>query len=552
MAGGKLPPRQKMIGMMYLVLTCLLAMNVSKDVLNAFVVFNESLQRTNEKFKWQSDRTYSDFQAAFDKDPAKTKPFLDKANDIKKKTQELVDYIVTLKKKTIANTIDDPTGSIADTIRLQFIDSKDNYDKPTNFLIGSELTTPKNDEFSALALKNKLDEYRKAVLSHFEDKALFKAGILEEMNSKIDFKTDMKAVENDVPIGWEGINFYHLPLAAVVANFTNIEAQVRNAEADAVAELLKAVKGKDFTFDKLAAKVIAPSSYIQSGDEYTADVLLTAFNSTSNPTILLGEYDSINKKMITVRDSLPVEGGFGKYKIRTGAEGEQTWKGAIKVEKPDGTGFDYYPFEQKYMVAKPSLVVSPDKMNVIYKGVPNPITISVPGVASEKLVPRLVGASGTINATNVKEGKYEISISDAVAKTVTVEVGIKDGNSTKSAGKGYEFRLKPIPDPVPKFAGKEPTDGTATLADLKGAVGVIADMKNFDFDLKFQVLGFDLVSTVNGFERVEKSTSNKVTTGQSNLLNSLKKGNRITIENIKAKGPDGRERTLNSITLKAL
>lgn len=548
MAGGKETPRQKMIGMMYLVLTALLAMNVSKDILNAFVIVNEGLQRTNENFGKKNDKTYNDFKAALEKDQAKTKPYYDKAMEAKKLTGDLVKYIDDLKKHLIKET-DKLEQAVADTMTLAYVNSKDNYDIPTHILIGDNAAAPKDGEFTAVELKKKINNTRAALLKLFEDEKLFLPSVRKEMEAKIGMETKDFGMMNGTMETWETGNFNHIPLAAVVTNLSKMQGDVRNAEADVVNQLLAAVKGKDFTFDKLVAKVIAPSSYILAGDEYKADVLLVAFNSTTSPKIILGDVDTTkgDENVNPLRGpgdstSIKVEGGMGKYVKATGGEGLQTWSGVIKVEKPGG-GFNYYPFKSEYMVAKPAIAVSPTKMNVFYIGVDNPVDVSAAGVAPDNLVVNL-GGQGSISGS---KGKYTVRVNGGTEATVNVSA--KFGGQTKPMGQGIKFRVKRIPDPY-AFVNGQKGDISIKKGALIAAGAVVPKMEGFDFDLTPVISSFTMTVNIKGDLKEMTASGNKWTPDMISTLQKLGNGAKVYIENIKCKMPDGSVRNLPSVNCK--
>jgi gliding motility-associated protein GldM len=546
-------PRQKMIGMMYLVLTALLAMNVSKSILEAFVIVNEGLERTNENFDKKNDKLYKDFKAALDKDPNKTKPYHDRAQKAKKLAKELNEYIEKIKKHVIEKT-DKKEKAVADTISLKYVDAKDNYDVPTEVLIGSEPATPIDGDMTALDLKKKVAKYKEEMIKLFDDKKLFLPADKKDMEGKLKGGLDLPdGVENGVPAGWEVVNFYHLPLAAVIVNLTALQSQVTNAEVDVVSKLLSAVSATDFKFDKLQAKVIAPSSVLIQGDEYKADVLLVASNSTSNPKILLcavdtskndGETDPRLNKNDPGKE-IPVSGGVGKYKAGTGSTGEQKWSGVIQVEKPGG-GSNYYPFAASYIVTPPALVVSPTKMNVLYIGVPNPVDISVPGYAPELVTPNISG--GSISPDPAKKGSYIVTC-PAGSKEANISVSVKQGSTNKPMQGGYKFRVKQLPDPIAKVGGKE-SGGVISKNLLTASGGVAAVMKNFDFDLKVTVASFTTVLAVGGETKTAASTGYNFSSEAMGLLNKAKNNSRVIFEDIKVRMPDGTVRTLPPVTLK--
>ena len=546
-------PRQKMIGMMYLVLTALLAMNVSKSILDAFVIVNEGLERTNINFEKKNEKLYTDFKGALAKDPNKTQPYYDRAQKAKKLSEELYVYIDRIKKHVIEIT-DKKEKAVADTISLKYVDAKDNYDAPTEILIGSEPATPKDGDLTALDLKKKVAAYRDEMIKLFNDDKMFLPADKKEMEGKLKSGLDLPdGVENGVKAGWEIVNFFHLPLAAVVVNLSALETQIKNAEVDVVSKLLLSVSSQEFKFDRLQAKVIAPSSVLIQGDEYKADVLLVASNSTSNPKIILcavdtsindGETDPRIKKGDTGTE-IPVSGGVGKYKAGTGSAGEQKWSGVIEVEKPGG-GFNYYPFSSSYIVTPPALVVSPTKMNVLYIGVPNPVDISVPGYAPELITPNITG--GSISPDPAKKGSYVVNC-PAGSKEASISVSVKQGGSSKAMQGSYKFRVKPLPNPIAKVAGQE-SGGTVGRSLLLSAGGVAAVMQNFDFDLKVTVASYSVALNVGGEFKSAMATGYGYNGEVTALLSKVKNNSRVIFEDIKVRMPDGTVRTLPPVTLK--
>jgi gliding motility-associated protein GldM len=542
-----------MIGMMYLVLTALLAMNVSKSILDAFVIVNEGLERTNENFDKKNEKLYKDFKAALDKDPNKTKPYYDRAIKAQKLAKELNEYIEKVKKHVIEKT-DKKEKAVADTISLKYVDAKDNYDVPTEVLIGSEPATPIDGELTALDLKKRVAKYKEEMIKLFDDKKLFLPADKKDMEGKLRGGLDLPdGVENGVKAGWEVVNFYHLPLAAVIVNLTALQSQVTNAEVDAVSKLLSSVSASDFKFDKLQAKVIAPSSVLIQGDEYKADVLLVASNSTSNPKILLcavdtskndGETDPRLNKNDPGKE-IPVSGGVGKYKTGTSATGEQKWSGVIQVEKPGG-GSNYYPFAASYIVTPPALVVSPTKMNVLYVGVDNPVDISVPGYAPELVTPNISG--GSISPDPAKKGSYIVRCPKE-SKEANISVSVKQGSSSKAMQGGYKFRVKPLPDPIAKVGGKE-SGGVLTKSLLLASGGVAAVMKGFDFDLKVTVASYTVALNVGGEFKSASASGYSFSPEVNALLQKVKNNGRVIFEDIKVRMPDGTVRTLPPVTLK--
>ena len=144
MSGAKETPRQKMIGMMYLVLTALLAMNISKDVLLAFITVESGLNATNKNFDQKNDVLYSKFDKALADNKTKTKPWSDKAFKVREEAKKLCKYIDESKAELYQLAQPELNKQAADTFKLINGTSNDNYDIPTNYLICPEVSAPTN------------------------------------------------------------------------------------------------------------------------------------------------------------------------------------------------------------------------------------------------------------------------------------------------------------------------------------------------------------------------------------------------------------------------
>jgi gliding motility-associated protein GldM len=207
---------------------------------------------------------------------------------------------------------------------------------------------------------------------------------------------------------------------------------------------------------------------------------------------------------------------------------------------PDGT-YKNFPFKGEYQVARPTLTISPTKMNVFYKGVSNPVSISVPGILPSQLDPQV--SNGKIKRT--KNG-YEVFPSVAGKKAV-VSVYAKLPAGKKLMGK-MDFRVKRVPDPVAEIFGM--STGSVLKGKFNGRVKVDAVLKDFDFDLGFKVKSFVVSTTKRGFVVEKRSNSQYLTNDQIKLVKGVSRGSRVYIENIMAHGDDGTNRRLPSISLR--
>ncbi|OFY87197.1 MAG: hypothetical protein A3F72_17000 [Bacteroidetes bacterium RIFCSPLOWO2_12_FULL_35_15] len=539
MSGGKETPRQKMIGMMYLVLTALLALNVSKEILNAFVIIEEGLNVTNTNFDNKNGILYSKFQKAYEENKVKTKPWFDKAQTAKKLSADLCGYVDEIKSELFMR-IQKLPKDVADTFQLRNLDSKDENNIPTEILIGAgadgEHATGKARE-----LKEKIEKFK------IDMKAL--VPLDEQKNLKLGLSTEeMYNIGDEKMVKWEANLFEHNPAAAVFSVLAKIKNDIKNAESDVVTLLLKSIDAGDFKFDAIDAKVVAPTSYILAGEEYTADIFVSAHSSTQDPEILIGNIDTTTKvaKIVGTGTPVPVTAGVGKYVVTTGAEGDQEYSGVINVKAPDGS-VKPYPFHGKYTVAKPSMAVSPTKMNVFYIGVPNPVDISVAGVAPLDVQATMSGGVGTI--ANKGQGHYEVTVKSGDAKgMIMVNVSKKTKDGAKSAGPPVPFRVKKVPSPNASFAGVV-GDGPVNKADLQAVGGIIPKLEDFVFDLKFPVISWNMSMNINGLFVDAPGQGPGLTSAMRDMLSKAKKGTKILIEDVRVMAPEG-PRKINGCVIK--
>ncbi|MBQ1698264.1 MAG: hypothetical protein II075_10325, partial [Bacteroidales bacterium] len=344
--------------------------------------------------------------------------------------------------------------------------------------------------------------------------------------------TDPMKSQNDEGevVPWANSNFEHLPAAGVLTLMTKMQADVRNTESSVLSYLLNQIGKTDMKFNAIKAVVNAKSSYVLVGQPYKAEIFIAAYDSTQNPDILVGG------------SKIPVNNGVGVFTGNTSSVGPKSFGGVIKLKNKSTGEVKDYPFKGEYEVGQSSLSVSPTKMNVLYIGVPNPIDITASGVPAEKLNVSISGGSITRAG---QTGSYIAQVKAPGKVNISVTANV-DGQ-TKSLG-SKEFRVKRVPDPVAKVAGKR--DGTVTKAELAAQAGVKADLENFDFDMKFNVVSFKVSATVKGFTQDAASNSAAFTAQQKQIIQQVASGGKIYIEDIKAKGPDGSIRSLGTIAFK--
>ncbi len=547
MAGAKLPPRQKMIGMMYLVLTALLAMNVSKEILNAFITVNDGLENTKHNFREKNQDQYTAFINSYNENKVKVGPFWQKAQEVQKAADETVDYIDQIKVKIIAGieptvTEDQVMGKDengVDTImNLKNVHVKDNYIFSTNLLVGPEPANPREGEYSALELISKLTSFRDNLLGKVKPdgaiaRALKETFVFEEKENPASHK-----MEN-----WPAYNFYGVPAAATITLLTKMQTDIRNAESDVIKYLYSAVDAASYKFNVLESAVISPSNYVIVGDTFRAEVFLAAFDSTKSPQIFLGEnYDSTTHQVSGDSIHVEVQSGKGFIKIPARSEGDYTYNGVIKYKAPSGE-YNYFPFKTEYKVAKPSVTISPTAMNVFYLGLDNPVDISAAGVARDKIRPSI--SNGSI--TKKSDGSWVVRVTKPGKAVISVSAE-KDGKSERMGS--MEFRVKSIPTPIAKISGKN--GGAIRKIALGAASRIQADLENFDFEVTAEVVSYDFVFMNRGNLVTNSYKGFRLDPAVKRVIQNSRPGDKLFFENVKAKLPDGTTRVLPTLSFKLI
>ncbi len=539
-------PRQRMIAMMYLVLTALLALNVSREIIEAFVLVEGGLSKSIENFNEKNTSIYDSFSQAEMENPDKVRPWRVKADVVRERAKSISDFIQDLKIEIIHKA--DGEDAIAVKGRQVYSDSiikSDNLDYGGQVMIGSELNGKGYD------LQDSIAEFRKFLIEYIEAPQGLKESFEKVLNTE-----DPDNLRTTEKKSWATIRFDNLPLIAVITMLSKIQTDISNTESDAINHLFKQIGKFDVKVNKINPVVKAKSNYIFKDGTYEAEVFLAAFDTTQKPTIYVGRVDStiddngyVDYFMVgefgVDYDTLHVEDGVGKHtEIGRGISPSVKWGGLIELKTP--SGIQKFPFEADYQVGDIGLVVSPTKMNVFYIGVDNPVDISVPGVPKEFIVASMTNGTIKEDKSNggwiVRPAKGDIS-GKKTKVTVTAEI-----DSKKREMGSVSFRVKMVPDPVAKVAMSK--GGRIQRAILLAQTGVFAEIENFDFEMPFRVTSFDVTAIQKGFEVVESSNNNRFTEDQRKLIERLRRGDKVNFENIKAKGEDGIKRSLPPLIFK--
>lgn len=558
MASGKLPPRQKMIGLMYLVLLALLAMNVSKSILESFVIINDGIEITAKTFDNSNAILYSAFDKAANESPA-AKVWADKASKVKKDANELYDHIAKI-KKTMYQVIDQLPEEVADTIPLGSINSKDNFDEPSRLMGIAEPATPGSvpdcEHCSSTLLKDKLISFHAGLLDAFDDKET-----KNDIKNKITFLETHEIHNHDGDnFPWEVGMFYHNPLAAVITTLSKIQSDVRTAEAQVINRLYENIDAGGVSFNNVVGMAVLPKAFLTPADSFSADIFTAAYDDRVNPEVFVfngpdGGVDSallasgvtdIEKLMKGKKgtkwgegdwyqmDEKEIIAGKGNLKIKP-TIGAHDWGGLIKLKTKKGP--KVYDFKSSFEVGVPSFAVSADKMNVFYMGVDNPVSVSAP-------MPKFTASGPGLS----KSGKGWIMRPKKPGKVKINVTGIDEATGKNIPVGSAEFRVKRIPTPTAFISGKT---GTFTLSKGKLGSGVIqAKLEGFVFDLKVKVKSFELGTTVSGDYKNIKVNGNRMTSKAKSLIKRASRGQRFYLEKMAVKMPDGRIVEMGNMTVK--
>lgn len=538
-----------MIGMMYLVLTAMLALNVAKEVLNAFILVDVGLVQTTENFAAKNKELYNIFAQEAALNPEKVGDWKDKADEVRLRSDELFAFMQECKTDIlvighedaiIAEGAGDSHGEGEDHgssehgdhenasiggINWDEVDAKDNMDHPAQVMI---------TEGKATELKTKIEEYREYLLSLIEDQETYAPtvhaieGVLSTDLPPVHLEHGGKKV---VPT-WETTYFEQLPLASVITLLSNMQANVRNAEAEIIDFLLGQVVAGDIGVNALEAVVVAENSLVFPGQEYRAKVFLAAYDSTKAPVVELND-----------GEVLEVEGGKGVYSKTLNSVGYKTWGGTIKLES--GGQVIAMPFEAGYEVAEANATVSATAMNVFYRGLSNPVAVSAGGVA-ESSVQVTINSPHNIRRTG--PGKYTVK-PGTQGDLATVSV-FSDADGSRKLMTRMDFRVKDLPTPTAKITGSKGGKAALTKGQLSALQVVEAEAEDFLFEVDFEVTSFTIGFTdASGIWVESESNSSRFTNDQKNIFRSMRAGQRMSIEDIKAIGPDGKVRTLSPINI---
>ena len=507
-------PRQLMINLMYLVLTAMLALNVSAEIMNAFYKLDKGnvkssaiISSSNEQMMGLIEQQANAYK---DKDRDAYKKKADRAREIEK---ELSGYINQLRQDLF-----DGAGGPSEedpTIPMR----KDDKEVATRLLVG-EVPGP---DSRGMELKAKIDKAREELLGLIDEKD--RASFADKLALKTEPMPEKTEKKN-----WADYNFYQMPVAAVFPMLSKFDMDVKSSTTSVLNYVFNKVVGEEVKFDKFQPVISATKGYVIAGDKYEAEIFLSAFSSQNAG----GTRISVNGSPLRVSD------GKATYSVTPSSTGVKKYNVSISVTNPLTKKKETYEKTFEYEVGRRSVAVSADKMNVFYIGVDNPVSVSAAGVSSNQLK---VTGSG-INITKKGTGKYNVTASRP-SNDAYITVSGGGLKPTK-----FAYRVKRIPDPVAMLGKYE--SGSIGNGSFKAQQGLIAKLKNFDFAAKCNIQGFEMTYVRKREDGVvARNGGGRFKPEVLRLVKKARPGDIYYFEKIKAKCPgDKAGRKLPSIAFK--
>ena len=505
-------PRQRLIGLMYILLLCMLALNVSSDVLHGFELVDDSLTVSTENSSAQNRDLYLQFAELHRANPEKTQEWYELSQTLKRRSDSLYAYIDDLKWRCVREA----DGKNAD---IHAIERSDNLDAA-----GRVMLPPKSKR--GKELRKAIETYRTFIMSLVTD-TLQRKVITNNFSTKPS-KRAKKSSSN-----WEYSLFDNMPLGAVITLFTKMQNDIRYAESEVLHTLMNNVDVRDFRVNQIKAYIIPNSENVVMGNSYKANIILSAEDSTQRPSIY------VNGRLLDPRKK-------GYYEAFAGKPGVYPVEGYIEMKRSDGS-LQRHRFSQKYTVVEPTATVSNTLMNVFYAGIANQVCISVPGVPDNKI--SAVSNNGSLS----RAGRYWVAKPSRPGQECMITVtALMDGRSQVVAK--MPFRVRPLPEPRPFL---EYRDDNGIVRRYKGGTGfkktilltipgIVAALDDDLLEVNFRVVSFKtLIYDSMGNTMMESSQGSNFSEQQKTQIRGLARGKRLWISNVKAIGPDGIEQNLS-------
>ncbi len=500
MASGKQTPRQKMINLMYLIFIAMLALNMSKEVLSAFGLLNEKLEASNKKTTENNLAFLSGLETKATENAEKFGPLLKDAQQIKTLSQEYYDYLENLKKEM--------TKDLKDPKDYQVMDKTDFLDQ--RFFQGDKLSKD-GKEFL-----DRINNYRTQV-SAILPKGL--DGVKASLSSRFETGDKDGKVTNreGSKLNWLNYHFEGFPVVASLTKITQLQADVKATEEDALKAMLEGQLTSEISMTNYTTLLEQEKSAYYQGEKFSGSIVLGRTDATTRPNEVNLTLDG---RKLNEGPDFVIEDGKVKLLVSAGSAGDHSIKGNL-VFLQDGERTEV-PVDKKFAtITKPNAaVISADKMNVVYRGVSNPITISIPGIADNNVNAQAAGLSKQSGS------KYVMNPGTGRTVAITATGKLPDGQTIRTTS---EFRIKDIPRPEGSIRGES---GSVKMPRTNLEISTVgALLEDFDFDLNLSVSGFKF--KVPGQPTVSVN-GNKLNEQAKSALRRAGRGDAVQIFDIEA------------------
>jgi gliding motility-associated protein GldM len=502
-------PRQKMINMMYLVLTALLALNVSSEILNAFKTVNNSLEATSRVVSASTDEIMKSLQSKLKEDGTRERAqiWYPHAQQAQTLSTDLYNFIQKYKDQILKE-------AGADFAKGDSSYKDDNLDIATRIMV---------EKGGGKELYKRLEQYKKDILAIDAKEG---AQIAAKFGNSLPLSLTKPRTQNKGNKTWEDAYFRMVPTVAALTILSKFQNDVRTTENKVISFCHEKVGAVEVIQDAFAAIAIANTTNALPGQEIEITAGVGGFSTKLSPTITIG-----GQRVAIGTD------GAAHYKFKADRLGANSIP--IMIEYTDQNGKPQrIPKTVDFVVGQSSAAVQLDNMNVLFIGVDNPVTISGSG-SVDQIKASIRGGGGVLNGNGAKRTVRVSTETDDCVISVTTP----DGKVTN-----VPFRVRSIPDPTPMVGNFK--SGPIPAAQLKGQVGLRAIVENFYYKTQFNVVSFRMTGDGAGFDDImEANNTGGAWKECQNIINRARAGSFITVEDIYAVGPDNRRRRLTPLIL---
>ena len=595
MGGGKETPRQKLIGLMYLVLMALLAMNVSKSILNAFIIVNDKFEhaanlthKTTEAMmeKMNQSIVVMKSSGAAQKEIEDIETIIKSANEIRELSRTTSNFFVWEASDMVHHSDPimpapfyteegSPEKPYYVLMQMDTLSKKDDYDTAPHMYLLEGVLEPSErginiedrlfsfrDSIITMAAKYSVENGEGGSTDYFIDPTIlvrppnshdttdFEESIATALktvhpNDQARIKRIIEVLTVPEVIGnhgeeypWVAYQFDHTVIVAAATIFTALKNDVKMAEQLAIEVVSGRATVESFSFNKIIPLAFSKSSYINQGDSLDLKIMIAAFDSTEamNLEYYIDDTSHTGDPLVfsgEPGDALTLSGGVGTHFVEGTIEVKE--KGAVKKK----------PWKFNYSVGAPTATVANADLAVLYKGWDNKLKISASGYEPEAIKISCSGCSIS------KKGDFYIAKpGNGKIATVSVSATTEDGKTVKLAAE--EFRIFPLPLPKPYFANQTFDKPTIKKGSAISASQVLAKLGDSPLNVKYTVTGFKMIVSKGGKIAELKAKNGKLTKAMRDAIKKMPKGTSLTFIGVSAAGPSGKSAPIGGLSFKLI